>query len=59
MITEKQAAEIAKARLAYRRPTGECKFCDFHRDDPRMPSHTPSENCKSGKRPHCTCDVCY
>ena len=23
------------------------------------PSHKASERCESGKRPHCTCDVCF
>jgi hypothetical protein len=23
------------------------------------PSHDPSPRCESGKRPHCTCDVCF
>jgi hypothetical protein len=40
-------------------PPGECAYCDAHRDDPMMPSHTPSERCESGKRPHCTCDTCF
>ena len=43
----------------YRRPAGECAFCDEHRKDAMMPSHTPSERCESGKHPHCTCDVCF
>ena len=45
--------------LLYRRPLGECKYCDEHRNDSMMPSHTASERCESGKHPHCTCDVCY
>jgi phage FluMu protein Com len=24
-----------------------------------MPSHKASKYCKSGKRPHCTCDACF
>lgn len=23
------------------------------------PSHKPNDKCKSGKRPHCTCDTCF
>lgn len=23
------------------------------------PRHKASENCKSGKHPHCTCDTCF
>lgn len=44
---------------AYRRPKGECAYCDASREDSMMPSHTASANCESGNHPHCTCDVCY
>lgn len=27
--------------------------------DDRGPSHEPSRNCMSGKRPHCSCDTCF
>lgn len=50
---------LKAAREMRRRPAGECAFCDEHGDDQMMPSHTPSERCESGKRPHCTCDVCF
>lgn len=40
-------------------PFGECAYCDKWRTDPMIPSHTPSERCESGKRPHCTCDTCF
>lgn len=23
------------------------------------PRHTPSDNCKSGSKSHCTCDTCF
>jgi len=23
------------------------------------PRHDPSPRCESGKRPHCTCDICF
>jgi hypothetical protein len=23
------------------------------------PYHDPSPRCESGKRPHCTCDICF
>ncbi len=26
---------------------------------PFVPSHKPSPLCESGKRPHCTCDMCW
>lgn len=44
---------------AYRLPEGCCRYCDVHRLDTMMPPHTPSKNCESGKRAHCTCDVCF
>lgn len=43
----------------YRRPKGECQYCDLYRDDSLMPPHTASKNCESGQHDHCTCDVCY
>jgi hypothetical protein len=46
-------------RHEYRRPPGECSYCDSHRTDSMMPPHTASSQCESGKREHCTCDVCF
>lgn len=53
------SAARQKALERYRLPPGQCAYCDQHRNDPMMPSHTPSAACESGKRPHCTCDTCY
>lgn len=50
---------MREARLRYRRPRGECAYCDEHRTDSMMPSHTASARCESGKHPHCTCDICF
>lgn len=48
-----------------------CKTCQhdyypFYRDEwvqgkdgPMGPRHTASDRCRSGKRPHCTCDTCF
>ena len=36
-----------------------CKQCEDAKHDTMMPRHTASSNCESGKRPHCTCEVCY
>jgi hypothetical protein len=51
--------DLAGAKKPYRMPPGVCAYCDEHRDDGMMPPHTPSSRCESGKRPHCTCDVCF
>jgi hypothetical protein len=42
-------------------PTPEQIACSTCQDPAQRggPSHTPSQNCKSGKRPHCSCDTCY
>lgn len=37
----------------------ECSYCVEYKGDSMMPAHTASAHCESGKRPHCTCDVCY
>lgn len=59
-FTQSRIDEARKAAIeAYRRPPGECSYCDEHRNDSMMPSHTASSRCESGKRPHCTCDTCY
>ena len=41
-----------------------CKGCEERYTAPVpyavfAPSHKPSDNCKSGKRPHCSCDTCF
>lgn len=60
VFTQAQIDAARKAALeAYRRPPGECSYCDAHRNDSMMPSHTASARCESGKRAHCTCDTCY
>lgn len=59
-----------KGSMSVRRgfaPKGECKTCDdekgmreaFPNRHSAYPSHDPSPNCESGKKPHCTCDVCF
>lgn len=50
--------EAQSRRLA---PQGECAECDGYRvrGETFHPSHTPSNSCQSGKRPHCTCDACF
>jgi len=47
-------------------PPGESQSCDRERDHeeltghaPFHPPHDPSPNCKSGSRPHCSCDECF
>lgn len=54
------SADVKRAVTRVRRlPPGECQFCDLHGDQGMMPSHTASDRCESGKRAHCTCDVCF
>jgi hypothetical protein len=42
-------------------PKGECPYCDREREAGNNfhPWHDASRYCKSGKRPHCTCDRCF
>lgn len=59
---EDHAAVVAEleecGRLA---PEGECATCDTYRKEGwfHEPGHTPLSSCRSGARPHCTCDACY
>jgi hypothetical protein len=40
-----------------------CRACEELRDHPTlnpfMPSHRALSSCRSGGRPHCTCDSCF
>jgi hypothetical protein len=36
-----------------------CPTCDAHKPGEMMPNHEASPYCESGKRAHCTCDVCF
>ena len=38
-----------------------CAYCERERmtGNDFFPSHVPSGGCRSGKRPHCTCDSCW
>lgn len=42
---------------------GECEYCDRlrerHGPDGFFPDHDAMSGCRSGKRPHCTCDGCF
>lgn len=41
----------------------ECKACEELAAHPTlgafMPPHKPVSTCRSGSRPHCTCDACF
>lgn len=36
-----------------------CVTCAQHMPGEMMPPHDPSPRCESGKRQHCTCDICF
>lgn len=36
-----------------------CNYCIENRGQMMMPPHFASLRCESGKRNHCTCDVCF
>lgn len=36
-----------------------CATCAELARDSFGPWHDPSPRCESGKRPHCTCDICF
>lgn len=61
------ASETRAQRLARLREMGaydpDCKACEELANHPTlspfMPSHRPGSRCRSGGRPHCTCDTCF
>ena len=64
-IDEAPSERIARLeKIGYLDPN--CKSCQeifypayWKGMTPFAPSHKPSDRCESGKRPHCTCDVCF
>lgn len=42
-------------------PKGECAYCDREREAGNSfhPPHDASSGCRSGKRDHCSCDMCF
>jgi hypothetical protein len=71
MKTQRQVMDEANARLynscqpgtyeeqQRRRLYADCQYCQDHKNDSMMPPHKASDHCESGKRNHCTCDICY
>lgn len=53
--------EQAPARRQHKLEPGQCAYCDREREDGNdwHPSHDASQNCQSGKHPHCSCDTCF
>ncbi len=54
-------ADVSRKRR-HKLVPGECKSCDREREEGAVwahPSHDASPRCESGKRPHCTCDMCW
>jgi len=50
------AIEKALSARTYHDPT--CQFCRANHGE-MYPPHDASQNCESGKRAHCSCDVCF
>lgn len=61
------ASETREERLARWQAMGhydpDCEQCrpvaEHPTLSPFMPHHDPNPRCRSGKRPHCTCDTCF
>lgn len=52
------AASCRPKKRRHKLQAGKCRACDaevgeFH------PSHDPSPRCESGRRNHCSCDICF
>lgn len=48
-------------RRRHKAEPGECAYCDREReaDNEFHPPHDASDRCRSNKRPHCSCDICF
>lgn len=56
----------AQALDAVRRPTPsrrqwveDCPYCAHYTPAEMFPPHDASPRCESGRRDHCTCDICF
>lgn len=58
---EPKWAEPPQQYERHKAPPGECAYCDRERElkNDFHPSHDASRNCKSGRRSHCSCDLCF
>lgn len=58
---EQSPAPLYRGPRRYLLEPGECPYCDRLRDEKAYlyPPHDASQNCRSGKHSHCTCDTCF
>lgn len=60
MSTIKEALAKAAADKAQREEIANCEYCKkIAAEGGFGPSHFASPNCQSGRRPHCSCDLCF
>ena len=59
-LTAEQEAQIARMVASGDIVRG-CPSCEPFFENPNefRPRHKPSDSCRSGKHPHCTCDFCF
>lgn len=57
--TAADALEIAIAAIKAGDEIRNCPECAAWKPGKMMPNHKASDRCESGKRPHCTCDICF
>ena len=57
---DQRVADTAKKTPRRSRVEG-CAYCDklIAKGQEMAPPHDAANGCESGKRPHCTCDVCF
>lgn len=60
-ITSRNAIRRAPPPRRYILSGGLCVTCNQYTPgiDAMMPPHDPSLRCESGKRNHCSCDICF
>jgi hypothetical protein len=61
-VSAAQTTEALKAAMealeAKRREIAACAYCQENKGV-MHPPHFASSRCESGKRNHCTCDICF
>jgi hypothetical protein len=57
--SQPEGAEAKSVRRFILSPHGLCVTCSQYVAGEMMPWHDASPRCESGKRNHCTCDICF
>lgn len=56
---QESALAAVQSPTARRQRDEGCLYCQQYQPGEMMPPHDASPRCESGRRNHCTCDICW